>query len=215
MNLQVGTRQIPPGRVFCIGMNYVEHIHELKNELPEAPVIFMKPTSSLVPPGGEVIKPTHGNALHYETEVVVLIGQKGRPRTPDEARSFIGGLSLGMDMTLRDVQTTLRAKANPWELSKSFETSAPVGNFTPVSPELDLASLEFTGLVNGIVRQKGNTADMVFPIPRLILAVAQVWTLLPGDLIYTGTPVGIGPVIPGDRMTATAPWCGQFEWTVR
>lgn len=214
ITLTLNNTDFTPARVFCVGMNYVEHIRELKNEIPSQPVIFMKPATSLVAPGSPVIYPSHGGNLHYETEVVVLIGRAGRPKTSADARAAISGLSLGLDMTLRDVQQALRPKGNPWELCKAFDTSAPVGQFSPLTPETDLSNLAFTGKVNDQVRQQGNTSDLVFSIPDLILYLAGIWTLLPGDLIYTGTPVGVGPVNRGDRLTVEAPWCGAFDWTV-
>lgn len=214
MKLRIGNANVTPCRVFCVGMNYVDHIRELNNEIPSTPVIFMKPATCLVPPGGTVHYPSHGNTLHYETEVVVLIGREGRPQTPDEARSAIAGLSLGLDMTLRDLQQALRSKGNPWELCKAFETSAPVGDFVSPDPLLDLAALSFTGTLNGTVRQRGNTADLVFPITTLIQYLATIWTLAPGDLIYTGTPVGVGAVKKGDRLMVESPWCGRFEWMI-
>jgi len=214
MNLIVGSEQVAPCRVFCVGMNYVEHIRELKNEIPASPVIFMKPATSLVPSGGTIEFPVHGHELHYETEVVVLIGRGGRPQTLQEARSAVAGVSLGLDMTLRDVQLALRPGGKPWELCKAFETSAPIGTFSPLTASLDLGNLSFTGSVNGVVRQRGTTADLVFSIPTLIQYLGGIWSLRRGDLIYTGTPVGVGPVKKGDRLSVEAPWCGPFEWRV-
>ena len=214
MKLSVGTDHYTPCRVFCIGMNYVDHIRELNNPLPASPVVFMKPATSLVAAGDPVIYPSHGHDLHYETEVVVLVGREGRPKTDTEARAAIGGLSLGLDMTLRDLQLALRPKGNPWELCKAFDYSAPVGKFVPLADSLDLAHLAFTGKVNGVVRQQGNTSDLVFSITALIQYLGGIWKLLPGDLVYTGTPVGVGPVVRGDRITVEAPWCGRFEWTI-
>jgi len=195
-------------------MNYVAHIRELNNPIPDRPVIFMKPTTCLVPPGETLVYPSHGRELHYETEVVVLIGREGRPGTEEEARSTIGGISLGLDMTLRDVQLALRPQGHPWELCKAFDQSAPIGTFVPLLPSTDLATLEFTGKVNGNIKQQGNTSDLVFSITTLIRYLGTIWTLKPGDLIYTGTPVGVGPVFRGDRLTVEAPWCGCFEWTI-
>lgn len=215
MKLCVGNKQVESNRVFCVGMNYLAHIRELNNSIPGSPVIFMKPSSSLVPPGNPIAFPRHGQELHYETEVVVLIGKEGRPTTADEARKAIGGLTLGLDMTLRDLQLSLRPQGHPWELCKAFENSAPVGNFTPYSSEIDLEDLGFTGMVNDQVKQRGNTSDLVFSITTLIQYLAGVWALQPGDLIYTGTPVGVGPVFKGDRIKVEAPWCGGFEWIVR
>ena len=214
MKIIAGSHHYTPGRIFCVGMNYVEHIRELKNDIPSSPVIFMKPPHCLVPSGGSVSFPPHGHELHYETEVVVLIGKEGKPRTHQEAQQAVGGVSLGLDMTLRDLQQKLRSKGSPWELCKAFENSAPVGDFSLAPPSLDLTSLEFTGKVNGVVRQHVNTSDLLFPITTLIQYLAGIWTLLPGDLIYTGTPVGVGPVKTGDLLTVEAPWCGRFEWTV-
>ena len=214
MRLSVASTGYEACRVFCVGMNYVAHIQELKNEIPKTPVIFMKPWTSLIGPGSTITRPTHGRDLHYETEVVVLIGREGRPRTDVEARSAIAGLSLGLDLTLRDVQTALRGKGLPWEFCKAFEASAPVGDFTALTPEMDLAALAFTGIVNDVIRQQGNTGNMVFPITTLILELAKVWTLRPGDLIYTGTPEGIGALHGGDRISVSAPWAGRFSWTV-
>lgn len=203
-----------PCRIFCVGMNYAAHIRELKNEVPEAPVIFMKPVTSLVPPGARLSIPTHGHDFHYETEVVALIGREGRPQTEAEARAAVTGITLGLDLTLRDVQMTLRKKGQPWEACKAFDGSAPLGGMTACAPDLDLGRLPFTGSVNGEVRQQGNTADMVFSIPALVCHLARMWTLRPGDLIFTGTPAGVGALHAGDTVTVAAPWCGTFAWTV-
>ena len=214
MRLTVGNTPYEACRVFCVGMNYVAHIQELKNEIPKTPVIFMKPGTSLIGPSAVVPRPAHGDDLHYETEVVVLLGTTGRPRTDAEARAAIAGLSLGLDLTLRDVQVALRGKGLPWEFCKAFEASAPVGDFSPLTDDMDLANLAFTGAVNDRVRQTGNTGNMVFSIPTLIRELAKVWTLRPGDLIYTGTPEGVGALNTGDRLTVSAPWAGTFSWVI-
>lgn len=214
MTMTVGTNRFEPCRIFCVGMNYVAHIRELNNTVPESPVIFMKPVTSLIAPGEPLLYPPHGRDLHYETEVVVVIGQAGRPETENEVRSMIGGLSLGLDMTLRDLQLQLRPKGNPWELCKAFEGSAPLGNPVPLTSSMDLANLPFTGSVNGQIRQNGNTSDLLFSITTLIQYLAGIWTLRPGDLIYTGTPVGVGAVVKGDHLEVAAPWFGRASWTV-
>ncbi|MCX7049525.1 MAG: fumarylacetoacetate hydrolase family protein [Candidatus Sumerlaeota bacterium] len=201
-----------PCRVFCIGMNYGAHIKEMKNDLPKEVVIFMKPPQSLVAEGEAVGAPGHGKELHHEVEVVVLIGKEGRPQSDDEARSFIAGLSLGLDLTLRDVQRELKRKGMPWEISKAFEQSAPIAKFIPMTKETDLANLEFLCRVNGDLRQHGNSGNMIFPILTLIKEIAKVWTLRPGDMIYTGTPEGVGPIKAGDKITIAAPWLGSFSW---
>jgi 2-keto-4-pentenoate hydratase/2-oxohepta-3-ene-1,7-dioic acid hydratase in catechol pathway len=214
MTLTVEDKVYEAGRVFCVGMNYVAHIQEMKNQVPTTPVIFMKPATSLVQSGTTIPRPVHGRDLHYETEVVVMIGRDGRPATDGEARSAIAGLSLGLDLTLRDVQNELRKQGLPWEFSKAFDGSAPIGRFVPLTGAMDLGNLSFTGEVNGRVRQNGNTGNMVFPITALIRELAKVWLLRAGDLIYTGTPEGVGALNAGDHITVSAPWAGSFSWTL-
>lgn len=214
MRFNVGSNTYESKRVFCVGMNYVAHIRELNNEIPRSPVIFMKPATSLVPTGLPIRFPSHGRDLHYETEVVVLIGKEGCPSTPMEAQAAIGGLSLGLDMTLRDLQLSLRPQGHPWELCKAFDDSAPIGTFVPFTRDMELENLSFTGSVNGVIKQRGNTADLVFSIVTLVQYLAGIWSLQAGDLIYTGTPVGVGPVVKGDRLKIEAPWCGGFQWTI-
>ncbi|MGB2990203.1 MAG: fumarylacetoacetate hydrolase family protein, partial [Candidatus Zixiibacteriota bacterium] len=149
-------------RVFCIGRNYVEHVHELSNVLPTKPVVFIKPASCLVGPGEEIHFPKHGNELHHEVEIVVKVGREGRAQTEEEALSFISALTVGLDLTLRDVQGELKKKGLPWEIAKAFEQSAPVGDFIPYDRSLDLKNISFGCKVNGKERQRGNTGKMIF-----------------------------------------------------
>jgi 2-keto-4-pentenoate hydratase/2-oxohepta-3-ene-1,7-dioic acid hydratase in catechol pathway len=209
-----GTRQTSSPRVFCIGRNYVEHVRELNNPMPARPVIFMKPSSSLVHPGETIRFPSHGKELHHETEVVVGIGREGKPSTEDEAEAFIHGLTLGLDLTLRDVQREMKAKGLPWELAKSFDQSAPLGDMMPYREPLRLDAIQFACYVNGEKRQEGTSGDMIFPIPRLIMQVGGVWALRPGDLIFTGTPAGIGPLNPGDVVEIVSPQLGSWSWSI-
>jgi len=201
-------------RVFCIGRNYVEHVHEMKSEVPGSPVIFSKPPSSLVKPGEKIYFPAHGKELHHEVEVVVLIGKEGRARTESEARDFITGLTLGLDLTLRDVQNALKKKGLPWEISKAFEQSAPIGEFVPFDESVDLGRLSFSCSVNGMIRQKGNSKYMIFSIEALIVALSRIWALRPGDLIFTGTPPGVGPLSPGDGIRVESEQLGSYGWDV-
>jgi 2-keto-4-pentenoate hydratase/2-oxohepta-3-ene-1,7-dioic acid hydratase in catechol pathway len=203
-----------PNRIFCIGRNYVEHVRELDNPMPARPVIFMKPFSSLVKPGEEIRFPSHGKELHHEAEVVVGIGRAGRPSTEAEAETFIHSLTLGLDLTLRDIQREMKAKGLPWELAKSFDQSAPIGDMVPYREPLRFDAIQFACSVNGEKRQEGKTSDMIFPIPRLIMEVGEVWALRPGDLIFTGTPAGIGPLKPGDRVEISSPQLGEWSWSI-
>lgn len=201
-------------RVFCIGMNYRLHVKELGDALPEKPVVFMKPFSSLVPEGALLIPPLHGSEFHYEAELVLRIGRDGAPRTDEEALAFIDGLSLGLDLTLRDVQREVRGAALPWEISKAFDGSAPLGTFSPV-PEPDFPNgLTFDCAVNGRPRQHGDTRDFIFPCQTVLRYISGIWRLRKGDLVFTGTPAGVGSLEKGDTITLSAPWSPSFTWEV-
>ena len=201
-------------RIFCIGRNYMEHIKEQSSETPRVPPIFLKPSTSLVPAGGKVRFPKHGNELHNEAEVVVRIGKGGRPENIESALSYVDSLSLGLDLTLRDVQRFQKQKGLPWEVAKSFDDSAPIGEFVVYNDELNLKEIEFKCSVNGEIRQQGNTKDMLFPIDSLIYEVGKIWQLIPGDLIYTGTPAGVGPLHIGDNIEIESPQLGSYMWSI-
>lgn len=202
-------------RVFCIGQNYVAHIRELGNPMPSAPVIFMRPRSCLVAAGEEIHFPRHGQLLHYEVEVVVRIGKSGRDINETEALSHIDAVTLGVDLTLRDLQIEARENGLPWDAAKAFEQSAPVGEFLPYDPAMiDLKNLAFRCRVNGQLRQDGNTDDMLFSVERLIAELSKIWTLRPGDMIFTGTPSGVGALSTGDIIEAENDQIGSFSWTM-
>jgi len=215
LQISVNGQLFAPNRIFCIGKNYDEHVKELGGKTPEEPVVFMKPVSSIVAPGESLFMPRHGNLLHHEVEVVLLIGREGQDIPQANALSFIAGVSLGLDLTLRDVQVQLKKAGLPWELSKSFEQSAPLGLFKAYHPgSIDLENLSFTCSVNGELRQQGNTRDMLFPIKSLIHMLSGWWTLRPGDIVFTGTPSGVGLLKAGDRVDIESPGTGLFSWTL-
>lgn len=198
-------------RLFCIGQNYAAHAREMGGAPAppaEPPVVFMKPASSLVPAGQDVPWPSQPGSLHFETELVVGIGRAGQPGTEEDALGFIDGFTLGFDLTLRDVQARLKAAGHPWERAKAFDHSALCGSLVRVP----LQRFTFTGSVAGTIRQQGDTDDMLYSIPRLIVELGHVWRLLPGDLIFTGTPQGVGPLAPGDTLIAESPVLGRFAW---
>ncbi len=201
-------------RIFCIGRNYVEHAHELSNPVPQTPIVFMKSAACLVGPGEAIHYPKHGKDLQHEVELVVQIGKEGRVKTEEEALPYINALSLGLDLTLRDVQKNLMQKGLPWEIAKSFEQSALIGDFAPYISSLDLNNISFGCKVNGIEKQRGNTGDMVFSIVTLLMELSNIWTLNPGDLIYTGTPAGVGTLQIGDSITVESEQIGSFSWTI-
>lgn len=216
MDFQVNNKNYTAQRVFCIGRNYVAHIEELNNDMPDSPVVFMKPVSSLVSHDAKYVDyPAFGHDLHFETELVVLIGKEGIPVDEADAKNFIAGLAVGIDLTMRDIQNKLIRNSLPWEKSKAFDQSAPLGEFAPFDPSCDLGSIKFTGSVNGEIRQSGCSALMIFPITRLIKELSKYWKLLPGDLIFTGTPEGVGSLQRGDNITVSDPQGKSYCWEIR
>ena len=201
-------------RIFCIGRNYAEHVQELSNTVPERPVIFIKPATCLVKPGEKIHFPKHGKELHHEVEIVIKIGSEGRVVREEESQSFISGITVGLDLTLRDVQNDLKKKGLPWEIAKAFEQSAPIGDFAPYDKSIDLDNISFGCKVNGVERQRGNCKDMIFSIPKLLIEVSKIWVLRPGDLIFTGTPSGVGPLKIGDRIEIESDLIGAFSWNI-
>lgn len=215
MRFLINNQSFVPFRVFCIGKNYADHIKELGGSKLDEPAVFMKPVSSLVAPGETLFYPRYGSELHHEVETVILIGKEGRDISEKDAYSHVAGVTLGLDLTLRDVQNKLKKGGLPWELSKSFEQSAPIGHFKAYDPgSIDLGNLPFSCYVNGALRQDGNTREMIFPIKKLIQTLSGWWTLRPGDIIFTGTPSGVGPLKPGDQVKIECPAIGSFSWSV-
>ncbi|MCH8486287.1 MAG: fumarylacetoacetate hydrolase family protein [Candidatus Cyclonatronum sp.] len=189
--------------VYCIGRNYAEHAKELNNPIPALPVVFTKPVTAITFDGGEIIIPKNlTRDVHHEAEMVVSIGRTGRFVPESEAMSYISGYAIGIDVTARDLQSALKAKAHPWTLAKGMDTFAPIGNFAEASVVEDPADLSISLFVNGERRQHGNTSDMIFSLPALISFLSQYVTLHKGDLIFTGTPEGVGPLIHGDKVSA-------------
>lgn len=186
-------------KIICIGRNYTEHIEELGNEKPDEPVIFMKPDSALLRNNDAFYLPDFSNDIHHEVEVVVRINRVGKSIEQKFAGKYYDEIGLGIDFTARDLQSKLKSKGLPWERAKGFNMSAPISPF--ISKEgIDLTNLDFRLDINGKTVQKGNTAFMLFPIDEIIAYVSQYFTLKKGDLIYTGTPKGVGPVKMGDRL---------------
>lgn len=206
-----------PNRIFCIGKNYAEHVAELAH-LGHAPggdcVVFMKPASCIVPEGNAIPLPHGQGSVHHEAELVVLLTGGGRDIAEADATQYIAGLTLGLDLTLRELQTRLKNQGKPWELAKAFDGAAPLGDFKPYLDQ-NLQALEFTCHVNGSLRQHGRTAEMLYSVARQIHILSQTWALMPGDVLYTGTPKGVGPLTPGDRVELAAEGIGHFSWNCR
>jgi len=214
VKIAVGDLSFQPQRIFCIGRNYAAHVRELSNALPATPVVFMKPPQCLVAAGIDVPVPTDNGELHQEAELVLVVGAEGRPQRTQQAWDHVAGVSLGLDLTLRSLQSELKQQGLPWERAKAFEASAPIGEFVPASALGERDRIIFECRVDGSLRQRGDTSLMLFPVPRLLVELARTWTLLPGDLVFTGTPAGVGPVSVGDRIELTSDAIGSFAWTL-
>jgi 2-keto-4-pentenoate hydratase/2-oxohepta-3-ene-1,7-dioic acid hydratase in catechol pathway len=187
-------------KIFCVGRNYAAHIQELKNEKPEAPVIFLKPETALVKNNEPVYHPEFTQDMHHEVEVVVRICKEGKYIQPELAHQYYDAIGLGIDFTARDIQAKLKSNGLPWEIAKAFNQSAPVSAFFPKEDFGDFQHLDFRLDVNGEIRQKGNTSQMIFNLIEILCYLSRFFTVKPGDLIFTGTPEGVARVQAGDRL---------------
>lgn len=188
-------------KIFCLGKNYAKHAAEMKMEVPKKPVVFMKPSAAIVHAGAKVAIPAMTNDLHHETEIYFVIGKEGKNIRREDARSYISAMGIGLDLTLRDIQTELKNAGNPWLISKGFDGSAPISEAVPVDG-IDFNSLKLSLTVNGKPRQSGSYTDTIFKIEDVIAFISQLFTLERGDLIFTGTPEGVAKLNPGDKLHA-------------
>jgi acylpyruvate hydrolase len=203
------------GKIVCIGQNYRAHIKELKSEVPSEPVIFLKPASALIGNEEEIIVPAGLGRVDYEGELAILIGTRAKNVSKKEALSHIGSVAVFNDVTARDVQSVARKAGLPWSLAKGMDTFAPLSKSVSISKIDDLQDLKVITKVNGIQKQNGHTADMIFPVEELILFITRYMTLEPGDIIATGTPEGVGPITDGDLVEIEIPGVGRLRNPVR
>jgi len=189
-------------KIICVGLNYRQHADELKWEAPDKPVLFMKPDSALLKNNKPFFLPDFSKDIHYEVEVVVKICRLGKGISAKFAHRYFDEVTLGIDITARDLQAEVRKNSLPWEITKGFDGAAPVGKLLPVTGFSDINNLNFRLEINGKTVQKGNTADMIFSIAEIIEYASIFFTLKTGDLIFTGTPPGVGPLKRNDRLIA-------------
>ncbi len=187
-------------KILAIGQNYVEHNKELNSKNPTEPVVFMKPDTALLKNNKPFFIPDFTDELHYETELIIKINRLGKNIAKRYAHRYYAEIGLGVDFTARDIQRKLKSNGHPWEISKAFDNSAVVGNFIPVSEIRDVQNIEFHLDINGKTVQQGNSKDMIFPVDELIAYTSKFFTLKIGDILFTGTPVGVGKVQVGDRL---------------
>lgn len=196
-----GLSHLHLGSIFCIGRNYAAHARELDNDVPDQPVVFLKPVSS-VTFEGPILLPPQSREVHHEVELVVAIENGGKDISRGEALSHVGGYGVGLDLTARDIQARAKKKGHPWTVAKGFDTFAPISNFVASKRVRDPQNLELSLTVNNSLRQQSNTRLMIFPVAELIRYLSTIFTLRPGDLIFTGTPEGVSPLHSGDHIEA-------------
>jgi 2-keto-4-pentenoate hydratase/2-oxohepta-3-ene-1,7-dioic acid hydratase in catechol pathway len=187
-------------KIICVGRNYADHAKELNNEVPKEPVLFMKPKSAILLPEKPLYYPEFTDDLQYECEVVIRINKNGKYIQEKFAHKYYGDVTLGIDFTARDLQREQQKKGLPWEIAKAFDGSAAVGTFIPITPESHVNNLAFQLELNGNMVQEGHTRSMIFTVDQIIAYASKFFTLNIGDLIFTGTPAGVGQVNGGDKL---------------
>ncbi len=215
IKIKNSSKEIPIGKIVCVGRNYVEHIHELGNEISEKPVIFLKTVSSVIYSGDTIIYPSYSNDMHHETELVLLIGENIKNADLETAERAIAAYGIGLDMTLRDVQSELKKKGHPWTIAKCFDTSAVLSEFVnkfdhPLTLD-EIISLK----VNGLIRQQDQLNKMIHKPAEVVQYISSLMALEKGDLIFTGTPKGVGKVESGDKLEAELEGIVNLECTVK
>lgn len=199
-DIRIDQTDLAVNNIFCVARNYIAHAAEMGSSIGIEPVVFIKPNSAVVQSGAVLQLPAWSKDVHYEAELVVAIGQGGKNIAKSEALSHVAGYALGLDLTARDVQAEAKKKGMPWTLAKGFDGAAVLTQFVPASAITDPRALNFSLQINGISRQIADTGQMAFDVATLIAWISSHFTLQPGDLIYTGTPEGVGPLQSGDHL---------------
>lgn len=202
-------------KIFCIGRNYVEHAKELGNDVPDEPVVFMKPKSALLMPQAPFYYPEFTNELHYEVELVLRISKNGKYIPEKHASKYFNAITVGIDFTARDVQRSLQEKGLPWEKSKAWDGSAAVGKFIEIKPDFKPDDINFCLYNNKQLVQQANSSQMIFDFSQIISHVSHYFSLNIGDLIFTGTPKGVGECVVGDELEAFIEDESLLELTVK
>lgn len=202
-------------KIFCVGRNYADHAKELGNAVPEEPVIFMKPKTALLPPNSPFYYPEFSNELHYEVELVLRISKNGKYVTEDQANKYYDAISVGIDFTARDIQANLKKKGLPWEKAKAWDNSAIVGDWVMLTNEMLTNPVHFSLNKNGEQVQLGNTSDMIFSFDHIVSHISRYFSLNIGDMIYTGTPAGVGECVVGDKLEGYLATEKMFELEIK
>jgi len=202
-------------KILAIGQNYIEHNKELNSKHPSEPVVFMKPDTALLKNNKPFYLPEFSDELHYETELIIKINRLGKNIDPKFAHRYYSEIGLGVDFTARDLQRKLKNEGKPWEISKAFDNSAVIGDFLPISQFPDIQDIHFSLNLNGMTVQQGHSADMIFPVNELIAYISRFFTLKIGDILFTGTPAGVGKVAVGDRLEGYISDNKMFDFKIK
>jgi len=208
-------RTVSIGKLLCIGRNYADHAAEMEREVPDAPMVFLKPSTAVIRTGDTVRLPPQSQDVHHEVEMVAVIGRKGRNIPQAKALDHVAGYAVGLDMTARDLQNTAKEQRHPWSVAKGFDTFAPLGPIVAASSIDTPQALTLQLRVNDEIRQEASTEHMIFPVAELVQYCSQIFTLEPGDLLYTGTPSGVGPVEDEDVLEASLSGCAPLRVRVQ
>jgi 2-keto-4-pentenoate hydratase/2-oxohepta-3-ene-1,7-dioic acid hydratase in catechol pathway len=207
-------RKLTVGKILCLGRNYVKHIEEMKSSIPEKPMLFFKPSTALLGPGVPIRLPDFSSEVHHEIELVVVIGTEMRRTPENRALDGVAGYGVGLDLTARDWQREAMRRGEPWAVAKGFDGSAPMSEVAPAEEVGSPGDLAIELRVNGETRQSARTSEMIFKIPELLAYASRIFTLEPGDLFFTGTPSGVGPIRPGDVLEAEIERVDRARWLV-
>jgi 5-carboxymethyl-2-hydroxymuconate isomerase len=202
VSIKGSQEQISVGKILCIGQNYAEHAKEMQSAVSTSPVFFFKPSTAIIHQGEHIVLPAISNNVHHEVELTVLIGTGGKNIPRERAMQHVAGYGIGLDMTMRDIQTEAKKQGQPWALAKGFDTSAPISEFLPAAIVGDPSTLTVQLNVNGTLRQLSKTINLIFSVDVLIAYISQFITFERGDIIYTGTPEGVSAVTHGDQLEA-------------
>jgi acylpyruvate hydrolase len=201
--IQSTKEKINVSKILCLGLNYQNHISEMKSQKPSEPVIFMKPASAIIHNGQSIIIPEFSKNVHHEVEIVMVISKTAKNIPREQAMDYVYGFAVGLDVTLRDIQAEAKSKGHPWTVAKGFDTSAPVSEFVNKKYIRDINSIPFNLMINGELRQQGNSKDMIFKFDEIVSYLSKIFTLYRGDLIFTGTPERVGQLKTGDNIKAS------------
>jgi len=204
-----------PGKIVAVGWNYRSHLQETQASAPSEPIIFLKPSSALIGDGEPIVVPPGVGRVDHEVELAVIIGSDCRHASEADALSYVSQLAVANDVTARELQSAAREQGNPWSMAKGMDGFAPISEPVPLDAVEDLQELRLSLTVNGELRQEGCTSQMIFPVARLIAHISRFMTLEAGDVIMTGTPEGVGPIVPGDEVLASIEGVGELRNPVR